>query len=100
VAVGFPLLADSRNWHTTTNLFDLWRETYSHYWVNSSKPISALSQLASCYQLFVAGAPLKWISHIFWLKPLDPVFGNLKSKFPLLLKIKYQRFNGNERPHD
>jgi hypothetical protein len=29
MAIGFPLLADSGNWHTTTNLFDLQLETYS-----------------------------------------------------------------------
>jgi hypothetical protein len=55
---------------------------------------------ASLFQLFAAGAPLKWISHIFWLKPMKLVFGNLKSKFPLILKIEYQWFNGNERPLD
>jgi hypothetical protein len=32
------------------------------------------------------------------LKPLKPVLCDLKSKFSLLLKIKYQRFNGNVRP--
>jgi hypothetical protein len=40
------------------------------------------------YQLFAAGAPLNWISHIFWLKPLKPVFCNLKSKFSVSLKNK------------
>jgi hypothetical protein len=56
------------------------------YWLNSGKPISAISWLASCYQLFhlvAVGAPLKWISHIFWLKLLKPVICALKSKFPL-----------------
>jgi hypothetical protein len=52
------------------------------------------------YQFFAAGAPLNWISHIFWLKPLKPFFFYLKSKFPLILKIKYQRFNGNGRSLD
>jgi hypothetical protein len=32
--------------------------------------------------------------------PMKPVFGNLMSKFPSILNIKYQRFNGNERPLD
>jgi hypothetical protein len=62
--------------------------------------ISYKSEWAFRYQFFAAGAPLNWISHIFWLKPLKPVFYDLKSKFPLILKIKYQRFNGNERPLD
>jgi hypothetical protein len=53
-----------------------------------------------CYQFFAVGAPLNWISHIFWLKPLKPFFCDLKSKFPLILKIKYQQFNGNGRPLD
>jgi hypothetical protein len=44
------------------------------------------------YQLIAVGAPLNWISHIFWLKPLKPVFCDLKSKSPLILKIKYQQF--------
>jgi hypothetical protein len=52
------------------------------------------------YQFFAAGAPLNCISYIFWLKPLKQVFGDLKSKFPLILKIKYQQFNGNGRPLD
>jgi hypothetical protein len=65
-------LADSGNWHTATNLFDLRREAYSRYWFNSGKPISAISLLASRHQLFAAFAPLKWVSHIFWLKPLKP----------------------------
>jgi hypothetical protein len=52
------------------------------------------------YQFFAVDAPLNWISHIFWLKLLKLVFCILKSKFPLILKIKYQRFNGNGRPLD
>jgi hypothetical protein len=52
------------------------------------------------YQLFAVGAPLNWISHIFWLKLLKPVFCNLKSKFPLIIKIKYQGFNAKGRPFD
>jgi hypothetical protein len=70
------------------------------YWFNNGKPISAIRWLASRYQLFAAGAPLKWTNHMFSLKLLKPVFGNLKSKFPLILKIKYQRFNGNGIPLD
>jgi hypothetical protein len=34
------------------------------------------------------------------VKPLRLVFCNLKSKFPLTLKIKYQQFNENERRLD
>jgi hypothetical protein len=49
------------------------REIYSRYWFNSGKPISAISRLASRYQLFAVGG-LKWISHIFWLKLLKPFF--------------------------
>jgi hypothetical protein len=52
------------------------------------------------YQFFAAAAPLNWISHIFWLKPLKPVFWDLKRKFPLILKIKYQRLIGIGRPLD
>jgi hypothetical protein len=26
------------------------------------------------YQFFAAGAPLNWISHIFWVKLLKPFF--------------------------
>jgi hypothetical protein len=33
----------------------------------------------SRYQLFAAGALLKWKSHFFILKPLNPVFCDLKS---------------------
>jgi hypothetical protein len=52
------------------------------------------------YQLFAAGAALNWTYNIFWLEPLKPVFCYLQSKFPLILKIKYQQFNGNGRPLD
>jgi hypothetical protein len=41
--MGFPLLADSGNRQTATNFSDLQRETYSRYWFNSGKPISAIS---------------------------------------------------------
>jgi hypothetical protein len=84
VAIGFPLLVDSGIWHTATNSFELQWETYSRYWwFNSGKPISSIRWLASRYQSFAAGAQLKWISHMFWFKPLKPVFCDLKSKFPL-----------------
>jgi hypothetical protein len=46
--------------------------------------------LAYRYQLFAADAPLNWVSHIVWLKPLKPVFCYLKSKFPEDLKKKNQ----------
>jgi hypothetical protein len=62
------------------------------------KIISYKSEWALRYQFFAAGAPLNWISHIFWLKLLKPVFCDLKSKFTPIFKIKYQRFNGNGRP--
>jgi hypothetical protein len=74
-----------------------------------TKPVSSVKcgkiitygfEWAFRYQLFAACAPLNWISHIFLLKPLKLFFCDLKSKFPLILKIKYQRFNGNERPLD
>jgi hypothetical protein len=64
------------------------------------KIIGYKSEWAFRYQFFAAGAPLNWISHIFLLKQLKPVLCDLKSKFPLILKIKYQRFNGNGRPLD
>jgi hypothetical protein len=38
-----PLLADSGNWHTATNFSDLQQETYSCYWFDGGKPISATS---------------------------------------------------------
>jgi hypothetical protein len=57
------------------------------------KIISYKSEWAFRYHFFAAGAPLNWISHIFYLKLLKPFFCNLKSKFTLILKIKYQRFN-------
>ncbi len=97
-AIGFPQLADGGNRHPVTNSFELHWETYSRYWINSSKPFPTISWLASRYQLFAVGAPMKWVSHMFWLKPLRPVFCNLKSKFSLTLKIKHQQFNRNERP--
>jgi hypothetical protein len=50
--------------------------------------------------VLAAGALLNWISHIFWFKPLKPVYCDLKRKFALILKIKCQRFNGNGRPFD
>jgi hypothetical protein len=68
ISIGFPLLVDSGNWHTATKSSESQRETYSHYWFNSGKPISAIRLLASHYQLFEADAPLKCINHIFWLK--------------------------------
>jgi hypothetical protein len=40
------------------------------------------------------------LSAVFLLKPLKLVFCYLKSKFPLNLKIKYQRFNAKGRPFD
>jgi hypothetical protein len=91
-------LTDSGNWRTANNLFDLQREAYSPYRHNSGKPISAISWLAYRYQLFAVGTPLNWISHIFWLKPLKLVFCDLKRKFSLNKKIKYQRFNAKGRP--
>jgi hypothetical protein len=71
-------LTDSGNWHTANNSFDLQQEAYFRYQHNSGKPISAISWLAYRYQLFAAGAPLNWISHIFWLKPLKLVSLRLK----------------------
>jgi hypothetical protein len=52
------IFTDSGNWRTATNSFDLQQEAYSRYRHNSGKPISAISCLAYCYQLFAAGAPL------------------------------------------
>jgi hypothetical protein len=84
---------DRGNWRTVNNLFDLQREAYSRYRDNSGKPISAISWLAYCYQLFAAGAPLNWISYTFWLKPLKPFFAIKRVTSPLNLKRDYQRFN-------
>jgi hypothetical protein len=67
VAIGFLLLADNGNWHTPTNSFELQQATHSRY------------------QLFAAGVPLKWISHIPYsilAKAAETVFLDLKSKFP------------------
>jgi hypothetical protein len=93
-------LTDSGNWRTANNLFDLQREAHSRYRHNSGKPISAISWLAYPYQLFAAGAPLNWISHIFWLKPLKPVFVIKRVTSPLNLKRDYQWFNVKARPID
>jgi hypothetical protein len=90
-------LTDSGNWLTAANSFQLQWEAYSRFQHNSGKPISTISWLAYRYQLFAADTPLNWISHIFWLKPPKPVSCDLKSKFPLFLKIKYQGFNENGR---
>ncbi len=46
------------------------------------------------------GRPIELDKPHILLKPLKPVSGDLKSKFPLILKIKYQQFNGNGRPLD
>jgi hypothetical protein len=43
-----------------------------------------------------SGRPLNWISHIFWLKLLKPFFCDLKSKFPLILKINISGSMGME----
>jgi hypothetical protein len=37
---------------------------------------------------------------VFCIKTVKPVFCDLKSKFPLKLKIKYQHFNVKGRPID
>jgi hypothetical protein len=66
VEIGVPLII----------CFILQREAYSRYRHNSGKPISAVSWLAYRYLLFAAGAPLNWISRIFWLKPLKPAFSD------------------------
>jgi hypothetical protein len=57
------------------------------------KNISYESELAFRYQFSAAETPSILISHIVWLKPLEPFFCNLKSKFPLNLKMRYQWFN-------
>ncbi len=73
------------------NPFEFQRGTYSHYWHNSGKLTSAISSLASRYQLFAAGASLKQIIHIFLLMPLKEVFCDIKSQFPLNSIIKCPR---------
>jgi hypothetical protein len=93
-------LTDSGNWRTANNLFDLQQEAYPRYRHNSGKPISAISWLAYRYQIFAAGAPLNWISHIFWRKPLIPFFAIKRVTFPLNLKREYQWFNVKARPND
>jgi hypothetical protein len=87
-AIGFPLLADSGNWHTATNLFQMQREAYSRYWINSSKPIAAISSLAYRYQLFAAGAPLNWISHIDGLSAAKTCFSRFKEPVPFKIFTK------------
>jgi hypothetical protein len=52
------------------------------------KIITYVFEWAFHYQFFAEGELLK------------PVFCDLKSKFPLILKIKYRRFNGNGRSLD
>jgi hypothetical protein len=100
VAIGFRLLTDSGNWRTVNNSFDSQQEAYSRYRHNSGKPITAISWLAYRYQLFAAGALLNLISHLFWLKPLKPVFLRFKEKVLFKLKNKYLWFNAKGRPFD
>jgi hypothetical protein len=52
------------------------------------KIISYGFEWASRYQFFAAGVPLNWISHIFWLKPLKPVFWGFKEQVPFNFKNK------------
>ncbi len=51
-----------------------------HLWIWMGFPLSVLC----------SGTPLNWISNIYWLKPLKPVFCDLTSKFPVILKLKCQ----------
>jgi hypothetical protein len=61
-------------------------------WIWMGLPLSVLCSGSHMYTVLI------W--HIFWLKPLKPHFCDLKSKFPLNLKIKYQQFNVWWRPLD
>jgi hypothetical protein len=65
-----PLLTDSGNWRTANNLFDLQREAYSAI----DTIAASLFLLSAGWLTIAAGAPLNWISHLFWLKPLKSVF--------------------------
>jgi hypothetical protein len=47
-----------------------------------------------------SGRPIEMDKPYIWLKPQKPAFYDLKSKVPLNLGIKYQRFNANGRPLD
>jgi hypothetical protein len=38
------------------------------------------------YQFFAVGTLFNWISHIFWLKPLKPVFLRFKEQVPFNFK--------------
>jgi hypothetical protein len=49
--------------------------------------ISHECEWASRYQFFAAGALWIEISHIFLLEQLKPIYCDLKSRFPLNLKI-------------
>jgi hypothetical protein len=40
------------------------------------------------YQFFAAGAPLSYISHIFWLTPLKPFFLRFDEQVPFNFKNK------------
>jgi hypothetical protein len=64
------------------------------------KMISHAFEWAFLYQFLSAAAQWIGINNIFLLQPLKPVFCYLKRKFPLNLKIKYQRYNAKERPFD
>jgi hypothetical protein len=57
------------------------------------KIISYECEWAFRYQFFAVEAPRVLISHIFLLEPLKLVICDLKSKFPLNLKMKDQRLN-------
>jgi hypothetical protein len=73
---------------TVASLFPLWADC-----------LAAISWLTCRCQLFPTGAPLKWMSYILALAA-ETGFWHLKSKFPLNVKIKYQRFNAKSRPLD
>ncbi len=75
------------------------QETNSRCQPNSDKPILAISWLTSRYQLFAVGAPLMDKPHIL-ASAAETGFYNLKSKFPLSVKLKYQGFNVKGRPFD
>jgi hypothetical protein len=68
---------------------------FFHYQQNSGRQLIGLLQ-----SVIFSESPMKWISHIFWLKPLKLVFSNLKRKIPINFKRKCQKFNAKRRPFD
>jgi hypothetical protein len=56
--------------------------------------------LAFCYQLFAGAPPIEMDKPHILAYAAEADFSDLKSKFPLYLKIKCQLFNAKGRPFE